>query len=131
MKSFWIVNISDRLISLGDLGILLQPRQSVNLLDSKHYFFTEKQINDSLTSGSLYKRSDKIKVRKVAPNLTNLKGPSKIEVDQNIYPSKVRSLLEHKEYNYDEENEIQMSDEQYAEENAELAEEDDLGRYKK
>lgn len=120
--------MSNRLISLGDLGILLQPYQTVNLLDSRHYFFTEEQIQASLKSGSLFKRSDKIVVRKIPPPKI-FKGPSPIGLDEkNEYPSKIRSLLEHKEFNYDE---LQMSDEEYAKENADLADEDDLGKYKK
>lgn len=131
MKDFWIVNISNRLISLGDLGILLQPYQSVNLLDKRHYFYTENQIRTSLNSGSLYKRSDKIKVRKIPPDLTNYKGPGKIGIDtKNEFPSKIWSIIEHKEFNYDE-DEPQISDDDYAAENADLAEEDDLGRFKK
>lgn len=128
MKTFWIANISDRLISLGDLGILLQPYQSVNLLDHKHYFFTEDQIQTSLKTGSLYRRSDKIVVRKFPPQET-YKGTSKINLEtKNEFPSKIRSLLEHKEFNYDE---LQITDDEYAKENADLADEDDLGKYKK
>ncbi len=120
--------MSNRLISLGDLGILLQPYQSVNLLDSKHYIFTEVQIQESLANGSLYKRSDKIVVRKIPPPQI-FKGPGKIGLDEkNQYPSKIRSLLEHKEFNYDE---LQVSDEEYAKENADLADEDDIGKFKK
>lgn len=128
MKSFWITNISKRLISVGDLGILLQPHQSVNLLDSKHYTFTEAQIQTSLATGSLYKRSDKIKVRKNPPPQA-LKGASKVGLDEtNQFPSKIRSLLEHKEFNYEEH---QVTDDEYAAQNADLADEDDVGKYKK
>ncbi len=120
--------MSNRLISLGDLGILVQPYQSINLLDPKHYFFTEEQIQASLKNGSLYKRSDKIVVRKIPPPKV-YKGPSPIGLDtKNEYPSKIRSLLEHKEFNYEE---MQVTDDEYARENADLADEDDLGKYRK
>lgn len=131
MKSFWIINISNRLISLGDLGVLLLPRKPVNLSDPKHYSFTEEQILKSLTTGSIskYKKIKKIKECQ-APSLKRYKGPATINVEENnIFPSKIRSLLEHKEYNYDEDNSI--SDDEYAKENADLADEDDLWRFKK
>jgi hypothetical protein len=128
MKTYWIQNMSDRLISLGDLGVLLQPYQAVNLLDPKHYSFTEEQIEASQTSGSLFKRSDKVKQRKIPPPKV-YKGPGKIGLDDtNQYPSKIRSLLQHKEFNYDE---LQISDDEYAKENADLADEDDIGKFKK
>jgi hypothetical protein len=128
MRPFWITNVSKHLISIGDLGILLQPHQSVNLLDRKHYSFTEEQIQASITSGSLHKRSDKIFVRKLPPQ-TIYKGPSKINLEEEgSYPSKIRSLLEHKEFNYEE---YQISDDEYAKENADSAEEDDVGKFKK
>lgn len=132
MREFWISNITNRLISLGDLGILLQPYQSVNLLDRKNFpLFTDKHIEQSLISGSLYKRSDKVKVRRISPPTRDLKGASKIGLDEkHEQPSKIRSILEHKEYNYDAE-EAGMSDEEYAAENADLAGEEDLGRYKR
>lgn len=120
--------MSNRLISLGDLGVLLRPYQAVNLLDPKHYSFTEEQIEASRKSGSLYKRSDKIKLRAVPPPQV-YKGPGKIGLDdKNQYPSKIRSLLEHKEFNYDE---LNISDDEYAKENADLADEDDIGKFKK
>lgn len=126
---FWITNISDHLISLGDLGVLIRPYQSINLLDPKHYQLTQEQINSSLFSGSLYKRSDKIKVRKNPPNLTKLKGPSPIDFEQtNDFPSKIRSIIKFQEFNHED---YQISDDEYAKQNAELAEEDDLGRFKK
>lgn len=107
----------------------MQPGQSINLLDSKHYSLTKDQIQNSLTSGSLYKRSDKVVVRNIPPAIQNTKGPARVVIDESgQFPSRVRSLLEHKEFNYDE---LQITDDEYAKDNADLAEEDDLGRYKK
>lgn len=120
--------MSNRLISLSDLGILVQPYQSINLLDARHYSFTEEQVLASFESGSLYKRSDKIKKRKIPPPKI-YKGPSPIGLDtKNQYPSKIRSLLEHKEFNYEE---MQITDDEYARDNADLADEDDQGKYRK
>lgn len=129
MKTCWITNISKNIISVGDLGFTIQPYQSINLLDKHHYSFTDEQLKRSFSSGSLYKRSDKIVVRKLPPSQSNLKGPSNIGLNENNeFPSKIRSILEHKEFNYDE---LEMSDDEYARENADFADEDDVGKYKK
>ena len=121
--------MTKRLISLGDLGVLLQPYQAVNLLDRKNYpNITEGLITISLKAGALYRVRDWVRERKIPPAIKDLKGPAKIGVSEQDYPSKIRSLLEHKEFNYDE---MQVSDEEYAKENADSAEMDDSGKYRK
>ena len=67
-KEFWITNISNKAISLADLGIHIYPFRSVNLLDSNHYrHITEKQLINSAKSGSLFVKSKYVVVRKVHP----------------------------------------------------------------
>lgn len=129
MKSFWISNVSKRLISVSDIGILLQPYQSINLLDSRHYSLTEDQIQTSLTTGALSRVKDKVVVRKVPPGIAKMRGGSRLQVEENSeYPSQVRSIIEHKEFNYED---LHITDDEYAAQNAELSEEDDVGRFRK
>jgi hypothetical protein len=63
MNEFWVINISKRNVSLRDLGLTLKSGQSYNLLDSRHFNITIEQIINSVDSGSLYLKRDKIKLR--------------------------------------------------------------------
>lgn len=113
-KEFWITNITNKDVSLGDLYLSIKAYSSINLLDSKHYYYTWQQIVTSATSGSIFKRKNKISIRKFAP-----KSERKIiEVDKlSAIPSREKSIFEFKEEKYDE---LDISDEKFAEENADL-----------
>ena len=122
--AFWITNISKRIVSLTDLALSVQPMTSVNLLDNRHYSFNKDQLIKSATSGSLFKKSDKIVVRKVAPEIKN-KSPIPFQEDA-IFPTKQRSLVEIEDIKYEE---LELTDDDFAKENAETAEEDHLGKW--
>lgn len=64
---FWVSNISDRNVSLSDLALVIRARTHVNLLDSRHYHFTQEQLQLSADSGSLFKKNNLLKVRKLIP----------------------------------------------------------------
>lgn len=67
-REFWITNISrTRDVSLGDLRLTIKIGESRNLLDSKHYHYTEEQVEKSAVSGSIYAKRNMIKVRDVRP----------------------------------------------------------------
>ena len=72
-EELWITNISRKQdASIGDLRITLRCGQSINLLAKKKnglqmYTLTRKQIDDSIASGSIFQKRDRIKVRIVAP----------------------------------------------------------------
>jgi energy-coupling factor transporter ATP-binding protein EcfA2 len=72
-KELWITNISmDHDEVIGDLRLTIRSGQSINLLGKKpngkpKFLFTEKQVYDSIKSGSISKKSDIIKIRQVAP----------------------------------------------------------------
>lgn len=55
---FWVTNISDTNITLGDLGMSFPARKSINLLDDKHFTFTLEQLEESAKSGSLFDKRD-------------------------------------------------------------------------
>lgn len=112
---FWITNISNRNISLYDLNLTIKAYSSVNLLDKKHYTYSLHELQKSATSGSLYKKRDKLIIRKFAPEIiqTNIA----INYNDNI-PSRKRSTFNIKEDKYEE---LEISDEEFAKENAEIA----------
>lgn len=67
-NEFWVSNISDLNVGLRDLQLTIKARTNVNLLDSKHYHYTLDQLISSAQSGSLYKKSNLLKVRQVVPD---------------------------------------------------------------
>lgn len=116
-KEFWITNISNRNVTLSDLNLSVRAYSSVNLLDSKHYHYTEEQLNRSLESGSIFLKKNKIAKRIYAPQ-TIIKN--NIEIDkQSVMPSQSNSIYEIKYEKYDE---LEVTDDEFAEQNIELSE---------
>ena len=125
-ETFWVTNISKVNVSLTDLNYDIPALSHVNLLDSKHHYYTKEQLELSASSGSLFKKSDKIKIRKVLPQTP---PPPILPIDRtNPMPTRQRSALKIEKVQYDE---LNISDDDFAKENAELAEEDRLGKYNK
>lgn len=125
--TFWVSNLSNRNVSLADLNLTIPAFRSVNLLDKRHYQYTLEQLQKSVTNGSIYKKSDKIKVRQIAPEVVKSNMPI---LRETFIPTRERSILELKETHY-EELDISSEDEkkkqeEYANENAELAQLDEI-----
>lgn len=116
--SFWLTNISKRNVSLADLNLTIKSFSSVNLLDKRHYAYTLEQLEKSVSSGSVFKKRDKIVVRILAPEVT--KKNMIIDRDTSI-PSRERSIYSIKQENYEE---LNVSDEDFAKDNADTAEMD-------
>jgi hypothetical protein len=112
--TFWLTNISNRNVSLADLNLTVKAYSTVNLLDKKHYQYTLEQLVKSAESGSLFKKRDKMVVRKIAPEILKANVPLSRET---FIPSRERSLFVIKEENYEE---LNVSDEQFAQENADI-----------
>lgn len=124
--TFWVTNISKRNVSLTDLNYDIPALSSVNLLDSRHHYFTRAQLEASATSGSLFKKSDKIKIRKVPPQKAR---PVLVPFDrETVMEDRSRSAVKVEHIQYDE---LKISDDEFAKENADLAEQDRLGKYNK
>ena len=101
-KTFWITNFSNRNVTLSDLYISIMAGSSVNLLDKKHYSFTEEQLEKSLSSGSLFIKRHLIAKRKIPPQMI-----PKAEITINPYailPTRSSSIYEIKHQNYEELN---------------------------
>jgi hypothetical protein len=128
-EELWITNISRvQNISIGDLALTLGCGQSVNLLAKKkngqpRFALTRKQIDQSITSGSIAAKSHVIKVRQVAPVIFN----NRIDVAQLAARKDTRlkrkpteiEVLEFPDLDIDE-----GSLEEYAAENADMDFED-------
>lgn len=126
-REFWITNISNKAISLADLGIHIYPMRSINLLDKNHYrHITEEQLIKSASSGSLFVKNKYVVVRKVAPG-TPMKAYIPVQEDA-VFPTRKRSSIDIEKITYDE---LNVSDEEYAEENADITEESHLGKWNK
>jgi hypothetical protein len=123
--TFWVTNIAKKAVSLMDLNISIQPNRSINLLDKKRYpHLTYDQIIQSSIDGSLFKKSNLVAVRKVPPG-TPLR--QYIPLQENaIFLDKSRSAIKIEEIHYEE---LDISDDQYAAENADTAEQDHVGHW--
>jgi len=123
--TFWVTNISKMNVSLADLNLTIKAYSSVNLMDTKHYQYKVDQLKKSVESGSIFKKRDKIIVRKVAPEVLIANIPLTRET---FIPTRERSMLSIKEENYEElnvsEDDQKKSDEIFANENAETADAD-------
>ncbi len=123
--TFWVTNISPMNVSLADLNLTIKAYTSVNLLDKKHYYFTPEQLQKSFESGSIFKKRDKIVVRKIAPEILKANVPLTRET---FIPTRERSTLVIKEENYEE---LNISDEEFANANADIVELDNQPTNKK
>lgn len=113
--SFWITNTTNRNVNIADLNLTVKAFSSVNLLDDRHYYYNIDQLEKSAASGSLYKKKYAISIRKVAPTVMKYDVP----IAQETYlPSRERSVFSIKEETYEE---LNISDEQFADQNAEIA----------
>ena len=113
---FWITNISNMNVSLADLNLTVKPFISINLLDNKHYSYTKEQLIKSSQKGSIFNKRNKIFVRQVMPT----ENKSNILYNENgIIPSREKSVFIIKEEKFEE---LDVSDETFAADNADTAE---------
>ena len=64
---FWISNVTKMNVCLSDLALTVPAWRHYNLLDDKHFSYNLEQLEKSAENGSLFRKRDKIKVRKVPP----------------------------------------------------------------
>lgn len=117
--SFWITNISPMNVSLADLALNIKSFTTINLLDQKHYKYTLDQLQKSASSGSLFKKRNKIIIRNNPPS--NFTKDKILIQKEAIIPSRERSLYNIKEEHYEE---LNISDDDYIKENSEITETD-------
>lgn len=97
---FWIKNISKMNVSLSDLQLVVPAGRSWNLLDHKHFSYKLEQLEKSASVGSIFKKSDKIKVRSVPP-VEPVKPGIYVAVN-DFREVKPRSLIKIEEKRYEE-----------------------------
>jgi len=114
----WLTNITKNKIVLSDLKFTLQPNQTIDILDSKHSNYTVEEINASIKTGSIGARLNKSIFVRILPPKKHT--DRKIEMSKVSFPYKQRSIVEVEEVDY-EELHIGISDEEYADDNAEIA----------
>jgi hypothetical protein len=119
LPTFWVTNISNMNVTLSDLALNIPAYRTVNLMDTRHYQYNLEQLQKSAESGSLFKKSNRIVVRKAA--LVIHKNSKPLIDRSTAIPSRERSVLEIKEEKYEE---LQITDEESAAENADLADMD-------
>lgn len=107
MKQFWVFNISNSDVSLGDLNITIRSKTSVNLL--KNSQITYEQALKSAESGSLFKKRNKIHLIK---DRCRMHYDNTIKtLDQNaVSQRKERSIFNQKEEVFEEFLIIESSD---------------------
>ena len=115
-ENFWVTNTSPMNVSLADLNLTIKAFSSVNLLDNRHYQYNKEQLEKSVASGSIFKKRDKIVVRKLTPQIVKVNVPLSLNA---VIPSRERSTLEIKQEHYEE---LNVSDEDFAKENADIIE---------
>lgn len=117
-EQFWVSNISNMNVSLTDLGLTVPARRTVNLLDARHYNFNKEELILSATSGSLFKKKNKVVVRKIPPVV---EAKKMLEVDFNaIVPSRRRSIVQIEHIRHEE---LELSDDIFAQQMADLTDE--------
>lgn len=97
---FWIKNISKMNVSLSDLQLIVPAGRSWNLLDKKHFSYNLEQLEKSALNGSIFRKSDKIKVRSIAP--TEPVKPGIYVAINDFREVKLRSLVKIEEKRYEE-----------------------------
>jgi len=123
--TFWLSNFSNMNVSLADLNLTVKAYSTVNLLDKKHYKYTLEQLTKSVESGSIFKKRDKLIVRKIAPVELNA---DILVISSAFIPSRARSVLVVEDKVYEEVNIIEeqrLEDEKFAAENIDLIDVDD------
>lgn len=116
-KQFWVTNTNfTKDVSIDDLRVTIKRGRSVNLLDRRHYSFTEEQIKNSYEKGSLKRKSNDLKVMAFAP----MPKPSRIDIDKKPRQlKKLRHAVDVEEKLFDEldyeddspENELEFASE--------------------
>lgn len=110
--AFFVINISNRNVCLSDLALTIPAGRCYDLLND-NFSFTIDQLKDSLTSGSLHTKRDKIKVGKGRPQINEV---PRRELSEYPIITRNRSAVQVVEPKYEE---LIFSDEDYANQMAE------------
>jgi len=119
----FVTNITKNDIHIGDLGIIVNPYKTIDLLNEKHSILTIDQVKKSIEQGSLFKRIQKkqLLIRQSAPQ----KAERILDVSKVIFPHRKRTAVKFEEKVFEElEIGLNLEDEEiFAEEMADIASE--------
>lgn len=107
----WITNISKKNVTLRDLNMSIPAMRSINLI-SKNNRFNLELVERSISSGSIFAKRDKIKVRRVAP----FDEKKVLEVSKEPLYTADNVLLSQVVIDNPHYEELSMSDEQFFDE---------------
>ena len=116
----WVSNITKRDVRLGDLGVCIRSKTTLDLLDCSHSHLSIEQVKKSIENGSLKKRI-KQKALFLRYSEPEPKMPRQIEVSEASFPERKRSLVIHTEPEFDELDFTSEDEVKFAEETAESA----------
>ena len=121
----WITNISKMNIVVDDIGYVLYPYKTKDVLDYMYSNLTPEKVQKSIESGDIRRLSDKnmLLVRESAPEVERERT---LEMTKASFPNKARSLLELEEKHYQELDfdSTFVSDEEFVEKTIESAQDD-------
>ena len=123
-KEFWVTNISQsKDISLSDLRMTLRRGKSYNLLDKRHFKYSEEQLQKSMEKGSIFKKRNVIKVRQVSPikvnNIIDI-----VDTREILKPARNAVKIEVKHYEELDFDNVRAEEEAFAEADSEAAMQD-------
>jgi hypothetical protein len=124
-EELWLTNTClTKDITVGDLGIVVRKGQSINLLSKKQngqpkYMFNKKQIDDSISTGSISKNK-LLKIRIVAPVIFNHRIDIIDDTTTNINSKTKRKQIEVEIPEFPDLDFEDGTDEEFAAENADI-----------
>lgn len=124
-EELWITNINRfQDITISDLNLTLRRGSSVNILAKKKnglslYNLTRAQIDKSIKTGSVFKKSQYIKVREVAPEIFEKRIYSAQVLDKSSLRT-VRKPPEIEQIDFPDLDLEEGSEEEFAAENADM-----------
>jgi len=116
----WITNITKTKIVIGDLGITLNPRVTLDILDYRHSNLSIEQVAKSINEGSLSRRKaqNKIIIRQSAPPIEPIR---RFDISKVSFPFKNSIGIKAEEKKYQEIEQDFEADEEFAMQNMESA----------
>lgn len=126
-KEIWVTNINTKKdLRIEDLQLIVRAGKSINLL-SKNCRFTDKQIRDSIESGSIFKKSKWLRVREGLSKFKLTDNEKIIPVTERttspVRYSLIRTSVKIEKQTYEDLDGIDNDsiDEQFADELSEIA----------
>lgn len=104
MNSLWITNFSKKAVAIADLGISLQPKQSMDLMRSK--ILTKEEIKQSYLYGDLKKAKTKLSVSNHKLEMT----PPELKEFKKVFPGRSVSAVKIEYKKFSELEELMTGD---------------------